>query len=396
MNSIEIQKNVFSTGYTDWDIRDFHGYTTKRGSSYNSYLIKDDKVALIDTVKEPYANNLLRNIKERVELTKVDYVVCNHAEPDHSGALPEVLKICKNATLICNAKCKSTLSMHYDTSSWTFEVVDEKTELSLGKNTLKFINTPMAHWPESMFTYIPEKKLLFSMDVFGQHYATSRPFDYKVDPEAIEELKTYYANIIMPYPTQVTKILEKVATFDIEMIAPSHGIIWKENISKIIQAYKDWAICKSEPKLLIFYDTMWKSTAMMANAIYEGAQKSGIMIKKFDLKNTNITIITEEIIDAATVAVGSPTLNKELMPKLAESLTYVRGLLPKENNKTALAFGSYGWGKKGAQHQVHEYLKSMGCKMLFEEPIQSQYVPTKEILDECRKAGEKLADIAKT
>ncbi len=385
-----LKENIYWVGYVDWDVRDFHGYKTDRGSSYNAYLIKDEKIAIIDSVKAPYAKSYLANIQNHAPLDKVDYVVCNHAEPDHSGSLPTLMKECVNAELVCNAKCQKTLSMHYDTSNWKFKVIDESTELSLGKRTLKFINTPMAHWPESMFTYVPQEKLLFSMDAFGQHYASSERFDDLVPmDEVMFEAKTYYANIIMLYGAQVEKVLAKASGIDIEMIAPSHGVIWRKHIADIVEAYKEWMVCKAKPKVIIFYDTMWRSTALMADAIYEGVKKSGVSVKKYDLKSTNITVIAREALDSAAIAVGSPTLNKSLMPKVAEALTYLKGLAPK--GKTAVAFGSYGWAKKGGQDDVLEYLKAMDCEILEPELIQCQFVPTDEVLEECRKTGELLA-----
>ena len=393
MSNKMLKENIYWVGYVDWDVRNFHGYSTTKGSTYNSYIIKDKKIAVIDSVKAPYADDLVKNILEHTDLDKVDYVICNHAEPDHSGSIPVLMDICPNAELVCNAKCQKALSMHYATEGWNFKIVDESSELSLGKNTLKFINTPMAHWPESMMTYVVEEKLLFSMDAFGQHYASSGRFDHEEFlPDVLDEAKKYYANIIMLYEGPVAAALQKASTIDIEMIAPSHGVIWTKNISDIVNCYKKWMVTKATSKVLIFFDTMWRSTAMMADAIYEGANIEGVDVKKYDLKFTNITEIATESIDCAAIAVGSPTLNKGLMPKVAESLTYLKGLSPK--NKAAIAFGSYGWAKKGGQHQVLDYLKDMGCEILLEEPIVSQFVPTEEILEECRKAGKMLAEKA--
>lgn len=388
-----VKENVYFVGYVDWDVRDFHGYSTTRGSSYNAYLIKDKEVALIDSVKAPYASYLIQNIKSLTGLDEIKYVICNHAEPDHSGALPVVMKECKNATLVCNEKCKSALSMHYDTSSWKFMVVDESSVLSLGNSTLKFINTPMAHWPESMATYMPETKILFSMDGFGQHYASSGRFDYEENIIIVlHEAKKYYANIVMLYGKQLKAVLEKASTLEIEIIAPSHGIMWKKHIKEIIERYHKWSSHKPDPKVLIFFDTMWKSTALMADAIYEGALQEGIIVKKFDLKYTDITTIAIETLEAAALAVGTPTLNKTLMPKVAEALTYLKGLSPQ--GKSAIAFGSYGWAKKAGQHELLDMLKQMNCTLLLEEPIQSQFVPTPDILQKCREAGKLLADVA--
>ena len=393
MSNTELKENIHWIGVVDWDVRDFHGYATKKGSTYNSYIINDEKTALIDSVKGPFADELLANILKHTDLDKVDYIICNHAEPDHSGSIPVLMDLCPNAELVCNAKCQKILSMHYNTESWNFKIVNEGDKLSLGKHTLTFVNTPMAHWPESMMTYVIEDKLLFSMDAFGQHYASSGRFDYEEPLSCVlGEAKTYYANIIMLYGSPVAAALTKASTLDIEVIAPSHGVIWTKNIPEIINSYKEWMVCKSIPKVLIFFDTMWKSTGMMADAIYAGADIEGVEVKKYDMKHTNITDIAKEAIDAAVLAVGSPTLNKGLMPKIAEVLTYLKGLAPK--NKAAVAFGSYGWAKKGGQHQVLDYLKEMNCEILLDEPLQSQYVPTNEILEECRKTGRMLAEKA--
>jgi flavorubredoxin len=389
----ELKKNIYWVGYTDWDVRDFHGYSTNRGSTYNSYLIKDEKIAVIDSVKSPYAKYLLNNIAALTPLDKVDYIVCNHAEPDHSGSLPALMAACPGAELVCNQKCQNTLEMHYDTTAWKFKIVDESTQISLGSHTLTFMNTPLAHWPESMFTYIPEVKLLFSMDAFGQHYATSERFDDEVPmSEVMQEAKTYYANIIMLYGKQVAKVLERAATLDIEMIAPSHGVIWRKNLAAIIDAYKNWSVCKAESKVLIFFDSMWHSTERMADAIYEGANQPGVSVKKHDVKSSTITVLAEESIDCAAMAVGTPTLNYGMMPKVAEALTYLKGLAPK--NKSAAAFGSYGWSKKGGPHAVQECLKEMKCELVLEEPLQAQFAPTEEVLEQCRQLGKQLAEIA--
>ncbi|MDD5728684.1 MAG: FprA family A-type flavoprotein, partial [Victivallales bacterium] len=342
----ELKKNVFWIGFTDWDVRDFHGYHTRRGSSYNSYLIRDEKIVVIDSVKAPFAKNLLQNISELTSPEKVDYVVCNHAEPDHSGSLPVLMAACRNAELLCNAKCRETLELYYDTSGWKFRVVDESVKISLGRYSLTFMNTPMAHWPESMFTYVPEIRLLFSMDAFGQHYARSERFDDQVPlAELMQEAKTYYANIIMLYGNSVQKVLGRAAGLDIDMIAPSHGMIWRKHIPLIIDAYKRWSTFKAEAKVLIFFDSMWHSTEKIAAAIYDGARETGVSVRKYDLKCTHITKIAEETLDAAVLAVGSPTLNKGMMPTVAAALTYLKGLAPRD--KAALAFGSYGWAKAG-------------------------------------------------
>ena len=390
---VELKKDIFWVGYADWDIRDFHGYKTGRGSSYNSYLVKDEKIAVIDSVKAPFAKHLLGNIAMLTPLEKVDYVVCNHAEPDHSGSLPVLMEACKNAELVCNAKCQATLSVYYDTTNWKFKIIDEATPLSLGKYTLNFINTPMLHWPESMFTYVAEAKLLFSMDAFGQHYARSERFDDEVPMgELMDEARTYYANIVMLYGNQVQKTLAKAAGLDIEMIATSHGIIWRKHIPEILEAYDRWSRFVAKPQVLIFFDSMWHSTEKMAEAIYEGAKLPGVSVRKHDLKSTNITDIATETLESAVIAVGSPTLNKNMMPKVAEALTYLKGLSPK--NKAAAAFGSYGWAKAGGASDVYKVLEEMKLEMIQESALQCQYAPKEDMLAECRELGKKLAEKA--
>jgi len=378
-------------GYVDWTVRDFHGYKTDRGSTYNAYLVRDEKTALIDTVKGPYAGDLLAHVSALADPEEVSYVVCNHAEPDHSGALPAVMKACANAELVCDAKCREALSHHYDTGAWKWKVVADGETISLGARTLVFVETPMVHWPESMFTYVPEDKLLFSMDAFGQHYASSRRFDDEAPLDVVmAEAKAYYANIVMLYGKQIAKVLERAATLDIGTIAPSHGIIWRTHPDIILDAYKDWVVCKPARKVLVVYDTMWRSTELMAHAIAEGAAEQDIEVRLLNVRISHITAVATEVLDAATMAFGSPTLNGTLMPEMAAALTYLKGLRPQ--GKAGFAFGSYGWAKGGAG-DVEQYLKAMKFDIL-REPLQCQFVPTKDVLDECRAAGRCLTQVA--
>ena len=274
--STPLYDNIHWVGAVDWSIRDFHGYDAERGATYNAYLVRDEKTAIIDAVKAPFSADLLRNVTSLVDPSHVDYVVCNHAEPDHSGGLPEVMQTMPQVTVVCNKKCAAALSEHFDTSSWKFRLVTTGDALSLGRRTLQFIETPMVHWPESMCTYVPEEKLLFSMDIFGQHYATAERFDDEVDLAVVmDEAKTYYANIIAPYPKAVLMTLERLGGMEVGMIAPSHGLIWRRHGAEIVAAYRDWALQRPKPKVLVIYDTMWESTAAMAEAIVEGATQPG-------------------------------------------------------------------------------------------------------------------------
>jgi flavorubredoxin len=385
----KLKEGINWVGFVDWNVRDFHGYRTQSGSTYNAYLVQDEKTALIDAVKAPHVGSLLRNIQLHTPLDKVDYLVVNHAEPDHSGGIPAVMTACANATLVCDAKCWKALERHYDTAGWPHQIVKTGDTVSLGKRTLQFIETPMVHWPESMFTYIPEEKLLFSMDAFGQHYASSNRFD---DAESLEfvlhEAKTYFANIVMLYARPIRKTLEAAAGLDIEIIAPSHGIIWRKHVGTILQAYHDWTHHKPRKKVLLVYDTMWKSTEMMANAIAEGVLESDIDVRLYNVNASHITELATEVLEAAGVAVGSPTLNMTLMPQIACLLTYWKGLRPAE--KVGFAFGSYGWSKHGGPSEVESYLKEMKFDLV-RPALHVQFVPTEDNLEECREAGRLLA-----
>lgn len=388
----ELRAGIDWVGYVDWNIRDFHGYRTGRGSTYNAYLVRDEKTALIDTVKAPYAGELLANMAELVEPGEVDYVVCNHAEPDHAGALPAILAACPRAELVCDAKCREVLALYHDTSGWRFRIVAEGETLSLGRRTLSFVETSMVHWPESMFTYVPEEKLLFSMDGFGQHLASSGRFDDEEPTDVImAEAKTYYANILMLFGRPIARALDKAAALDIEIIAPSHGVIWRSDPGRIVAAYADWVALKPKPKVLVIYDTMWKSTERMAKAIVAGAAGEGVEAKPLYVRATDLTDIATEVLDAGAIAFGSATLNNTLMPQMAATLTYLKGLKPA--GKAAFAFGSYGWAKTAAADMT-EYLEAMKLEIV-REPLLSHFAPSSEVLDECRAAGRALAERAR-
>lgn len=388
-----LKENIDWVGYVDWNIRDFHSYDTPRGATYNSYLIRDRKTALIDAVKAPFVDRLIRNIKELSELSKIEYIVCNHAEPDHSGGLPEMMKACTNATLLCNGKCREALSEYYETAAWKIEVVNPGTKIELGTRSLNFIDTPMVHWPESMFTYIPEDAILFSMDAFGQHLGTSVRFDdeWPLD-DILLEAKSYYANIVNPYGRQVQKTLEAAAGLDIKMIASSHGVIWRSHIPEIIAAYKDWAGGKYVPKLLVFYDTMWDSTLRMTEAIVRGANSvsDAFDARSIHVRKTTLTRIAAEMIDAPAVAFGSATLNTQVMPQMAAVMTYIKGL--KFRPKTSFAFGSSGWGIGGPE-LIRKWLEELKWNVI-EEPLKARNRPTPEMLTRCAEIGAKLAQVA--
>jgi len=390
--NITLKDGIDWVGYIDWTVRDFHGYKTESGSTYNAYLIRDEKIAVIDAVKAPYVETYLKHIAALTDLGKIDYMVCNHAEPDHSGGLPGIMAACPQAELVCNAKCKTALEKHYDTAGWKWRVIADGDTLSLGKRSLTFINTPMVHWPESMFTYVPEDKLLFSMDAFGQHYASAFRFDDEEPLDVIlQEAKAYYANIVMLYGRPIAQAMERAAALDIEMIAPSHGVIWRSHIKEVFEAYQNYVVCKPRPKVVVVYATMWQSTEKMALAILEGAQECNVEAHLYNIESTHMTRIVTEVLDCAAIAIGSPTLNNGIMPGMAGVLCYLKGLRP--THKQGFAFGSYGWSKRGGPSEVGAAIEEMKIEIM-RDPIRAQYVPTPEVLEECREAGRAMGKYA--
>lgn len=386
MNAIKLREGIYEVGAADWNLRNFHGYSTDRGVTYNAYLIIDEKITLVDTVKEHFADELLARISEIVDPAKIDYIISNHVEMDHSGALPKVMKAAPNATIITSSPngLKGLLA-HY--GEYHYQAVKAGDVLSIGSRTLQFVPTPMLHWPDNMVTYCPEEKILFSNDAFGQHYATSKKFDDQEDlPTILFEAEKYYANIIMPFSPQVNKTLEVVKGLEIDMIATSHGLIWRKYVKEIIERYAYFASDIPDEKAVVVYDSMWNSTERMARAIVEGFAKKDISVKLYDLKRNHISDIVTDVLKAKYVAVGSPTLNNNMLPGVAGFLTYLKGLAPK--NKKAFAFGSYGWSGQSIG-LVNEELQSCKCEIVL-EPIRIQYLPTVQQLEEIEKQVEAI------
>jgi anaerobic nitric oxide reductase flavorubredoxin len=389
MNKVSLAEGINWVGVVDWNLRDFHGFVTHRGATYNAYLIQDEKIALVDTVKHTFSNELLRNICEIVDPAKIDYIIINHLEKDHSSSLPIIAEHAKNATVIASPRGKDAIIEHYG-ADFCIETVKTGDELKLGKRTLRFIEAPMLHWPDSMFTYVVEDKILMPNDAFGQHFATSERFNDQVDEHVLmEEAKKYYANILMPLAPLITRKLEEVTKMGIPimMIAPSHGLIWRSDPSEIIKAYLDWSAGTSLNKVVIVYDTMWGSTDMMARAITKGVASQGVDVKLMKLRAAENTDIITEILDAKAVIVGSPTLHNGIFPTLGGFLTHITGLKPK--GKLWGFFGSYGWGG-GAVNNMIEMAKKAGFDV-YEPNIQVKFVPDKEDLKKCFEFGQQIA-----
>lgn len=380
MKAVEVKKGIYWVGAVDWSLRSFHGYTTKRGSTYNAYLIIDEKITLVDTVKAPFAAEMISRIKSVIDPSKIDYIVSNHVEMDHSGAIKDVLALAPNAKVVTSApQGVKGLTAHY--GEMDFMPVKSGDTLSLGSRTLSFVPTPMLHWPDNMVTYCPEEKILFSNDAFGQHYASGGRFDDE-EPlgDVLHEARTYYANIVMPYSTQAAGAVKAVEGLSIELIAPSHGVMWRSHISEIIEEYKKWSSLKMNKEAVVVYDSMWHSTEKMAKTIVEAFASKGYNAKLCDLKAWDNSEVINEILTAEYIAVGSPTLNNQMLPTVASFLTYLKGLAPKNSGKKAFAFGSYGWGGQSIG-LVEKELTDCGFEIALEKQ-RIQYIPSQESLDE--------------
>jgi flavorubredoxin len=389
MNTKKLKEGIYWVGGIDWNVRNFHGYLTQRGTTYNAYLIIDEKITLIDTVKPGFENEMLGRISNIIDPSKIDYIVSNHVEMDHSGALPTIMEKSPNAKIITCPKGDAGLKLHFK-KDWDFKVVKTGDSISIGKRTLQFILTPMVHWPDNMLTYIPEEKILFSNDAFGQHLATTVRFDdeYPLDIIMLEARK-YYANIVLPYPKPVKNALEAADNLDIEIIAPSHGIIWRQNVDKIIKEYYNWVSNKVSKKALIIYDTMWKSTEKIANEIQAVFEDAGYAAPIFNLQFNHMSDIMTEVLAAEYVCIGSPTLNKNILPSVAGFLTYFQGLAPK--GRKGIAFGSYGWGDQSIP-KISEFLKNSGIEII--DTYKVKFVPGNEELAHIREQlSKKLNEI---
>ncbi len=394
MKITEIKKDIYWVGAVDWNIRDFHGYTTYKGTTYNAYLVMDEKITLFDTVKREFSKDLLHRIGAIVDPKKIDYIVVNHVEMDHSGALPEMMEIIAPEKVFCSSMGHKALLAHFHRDDWPYEVVEQGRTISLGKRSVRFVETRMLHWPDSMFSYIPEDKLLISSDAFGQHWATSERFDDEVEPvELFGHSAKYYANILLLYSKLVPKLITKVQEMGlaIDMIAPDHGLIWRRQPEKIIEAYAEWSAQRPKNKAVIIYDTMWQSTKKMANAILDGLSQEGVRVKMLDLKTNHRSDIITEVLDAKALIIGSPTLNNGILPTLADLLSYLKGLKPE--NKIGAAFGSYGWSGE-AVPIINRALEEMKIELV-DPGIKVKYVPTHEDLRLCVALGEKIGKAIK-
>ena len=387
----KIRDGFHWVGVIDWNLRDFHGYSTEKGSTYNAYLLQDTKTVLFDTVKSPFSEELMERISSVTAPEKIDYIVINHVEMDHSSSLPLIIDRIKPEKVICSAKGKEALISHFKRADWPYHVVKTGDVINVGKRNISFLETPMLHWPDSMCSYIPEEKILVSNDILGQHFATSERFDTEVDfSELMCQSKKYFANIIMPYSPLVQKLLKTITEMklDIQMIAPDHGLVWTKHIPDVLKAYSEWSTPKLEKKAVVFYDTMWRSTEKMAYSVTEGIRSQGVSVKMMKLGDENHrSDIMTEILDAGAVVVGSSTLNNEMLPHVADMLTYMKGLKP--INRIGAALSSYGWNP-GVLKKLNTELEASGVKLI-NEGITVKYVPEQSDIENCYNLGVKIA-----
>ncbi len=389
MPPVKVTDDLYWVGAVDWDVRDFHGYSTERGTSYNAYLALDEKVTLFDAVKKGFKSDLMHNIRRVIDPSKIDYIVVNHVEMDHSGSLPEVIEAIKPEKVICSKLGKKALLAHFHREDWPFHVVESGEEISIGKRTLSFLETRMLHWPDSMFSYIKEDRILVSSDAFGQHWATSERFDDEVDqPELFRHAAKYYANILLLFSPQVQKLISDVQGMGLEIdtILCDHGLAWRRDPGKIIEAYAKWSAQEPSRKVLLVYDTMWHSTEIMAKAIADGALGEGVNLKMMNLKHTHRSDVMTELLDAKALIVGSPTFNNGMLPLVADFLMYGRGLRPR--NKIAAAFGSYGWSGESVK-MINQALEEAKIEVV-DPGVKVNYVPDHAALKPCVELGRKI------
>ncbi|WP_022853340.1 FprA family A-type flavoprotein [Thermodesulfatator atlanticus] len=391
MPPIKVKDDIYWVGAVDWNVRDFHGYSTKRGSTYNAFLIIDEKITLFDTVKKPFTNDLIHKlIKVLGDPEKIDYIVVNHVEMDHSGALPEIIKRVKPEKVFCSPMGYKGLKEHFNCDDWPLVEVKSGDSISLGKRTVQFLETRMIHWPDSMVSYIPEEKILVSQDAFGQHYATSERFDDEVKyDELMQEAAKYYANIVLPFSPQVEKILKTIEEMklEIEMILPDHGVIWRSHIKDIVDAYKRWCTYQARDYALVVYATMWHSTEKMAMAIADGIMSEGVSVKVMNASIDHRSDIMTQVLEAKALVFGSSTLNNNMLPQMADVLTYIKGLRPRK--KLGAAFGSFGWSGEAVKH-MNKYLEEMQAALVH-PGYKVKFVPTHDQLKECREIGVSIA-----
>ncbi len=393
-DAVKVADNVYWVGAIDWNLRDFHGYATERGTTYNAYLVIAQKITLIDAVKRPFFNEMLSRIRSVVDPTQIDYIVSNHSEMDHSGCLDLAADVIKPEKIFASANGVKNLQANLHIKRELTAVKDGEV-LNLGDMNLAFYETKLLHWPDSMFSYLVEKQLLFSQDAFGMHLASSERFDDELPVSVLEwEGSKYFANILLPYADRILKLATHLGELKLElaMILPDHGPIWRGKIEWIVGKYVEWATQKPKRKAVVVYDTMWGSTERMGIAIADGIMSTGAAVKVMRLSAAHRSDVATEVLDAAALVIGSPTINNNIYPTIADLLCYLKGLAPQR--KIGVAFGSFGWSGESIK-LLAEAMKSMKIDLVA-DPLALKFVPTGEDLEKCHDLGVAIGERIKT
>lgn len=374
-----IKNNVSWVGYIDWELETFHGddFSIMNGSSQNAYLVEEEKTVLIDTVWTPHRFDFVENLKKEIDLKKIDYVIANHGECDHSGALTALLDEIPETPVYCTAACVKSLEGQYGKRGWNFHVVKTGDMLDIGNGKqLIFIEMKMLHWPDSMAAFMTGDNILFSNDAFGQHFAVPELFNDKANQCLLwKEALKYYVNILNPFSPLVAKKVQEIAGMNlpIEIIAPSHGVIWRDNPLQIVEKYAEWADAYQENQVTVVYDTMWEGTAKLAHAIAHevGRQSPDTAVKLFSIAKSDKNEVMTEIFKSKAIALGSPTVSNSVLASVIGWLEFAKQL--KFKNKRAAAFGCYGWSGEGVKI-LKERLADAGFEVI-DESVRSLWNP---------------------
>jgi len=398
MQSYLLKDDIWWVGSIDWNLRDFHGYETSRGTTYNSYLILDDKPALVDGSRHGFGSEVLSRIAGRIDPKKIEYFVVNHVEMDHSGEVPRLVEELSPVKVLTSKRGEDALMQHYGEAtvkSWDLQVVGNGDEVSLGARTLSFIETPMLHWPDSMFTYVKGANVLLPNDAFGQHLAGSERYADEADMHVVmEECVKYFSNILMPFANKILKTIEmlQASGLEVDAIGPSHGIMWrrKEDVARIIAAYTRWSNFEAPHRVALIYETMWHSTEQMTRAIEDGIAEEGVECSVLRLSRTPMAEAARAVQESRGFLIGSPTMNNGMLPAMGAFMTYLKGLRPQK--RVTGAYGSYGWGG-GAAKSISAELEALKLQVL--DPLEIKFVPTSDDLAECHLYGREVARAVK-
>jgi len=378
----QVKNNVSWVGYIDWELQKFHGddYSIMNGSSQNAYLIEEEKTVLIDTVWVPHRFDFVENLSREIDLNKIDYIIANHGECDHSGALTALMEKIPNTPIYCTAAAVKSIEGQYGKKGWDFHVVKTGDTLDIGNGKkLVFVEMKMLHWPDSMATYMTGDNILFSNDAFGQHFAVEELFNDKANQCLLmKEALKYYVNILNPFSPLVTKKVQEIKDMGIaiDMIAPSHGAIWRDNPMQIVEKYDEWSRAYKEDQVCVIYDTMWEGTAKIAHEICReiSAQSPDTVVKVFSIAKADKNEIMTEIFKSKAIAVGSPTVSNDILSSVTGFLAFMRQL--KFKGKKACVFGTYGWSGESTKI-LREKLTDSGFTVVDEE-VKSLWNPEED------------------